>query len=73
MSTKTFKCEKCEHVNRVEKPKRKPNAYNLFVSEAMKHPSIQAIPGPNDKMKACAQLWRRKKEQQQAAAKATKA
>ena len=45
----------------VEKTKKAPSAYNLFVKEFMLNPENEKIP-PKDRMKAATVLWKQQKE-----------
>jgi len=39
--------------------KRKPSAYNLYVSECMKSPEMKSLKLAKDRMKACAVDWKK--------------
>lgn len=53
-------CPNCGTKIKVQKPTRKPNAYNAFVKTAMARADVQKLP-PKQRMKAVAILWRRDK------------
>ena len=48
-------------VKPVEKIKRAPSAYNLFVKESYKLDEVQKLP-PKDRFSAVASLWQKQKE-----------
>ena len=52
-------CDNCGH--KVAKATRKPNAYNIFVKDAMQRPEIQGLSSQKDRMRAAAKLWRESK------------
>ncbi len=41
------------------KKKRKPSAYNLYISECMKSPEMKSLKMAKDRMKACAVDWKK--------------